>query len=115
MKKLFSFLLISLPIAALAQFPIGNRTITYNDPARSNRAIECVIHYPGVSAGSNVDVATGEFPIIVFGHGFAMQVGAYPNWWEELVPDGYIMVFPTTEGSFFSPVYLSNTGILTET
>jgi len=103
MKKLFSFLLISLPIAALAQFPIGNRTITYNDPARSNRAIECVIHYPGVSAGSNVDVATGEFPIIVFGHGFAMQVGAYPNWWEELVPDGYIMLFPTTEGSFFSP------------
>ena len=104
MKKLLSIFFAFLSLSAFAQYPIGNRTITYNDPARGNRAIECEIYYPGVSAGSNVDVAVGEFPIIIFGHGFAMQVGAYPNWREEFVPDGYIMVFPTTEGgSIFPP------------
>lgn len=103
MKKLLPALFILFTVSAHAQFPIGNRTITYNDPDRSNRAIECEIYYPGVSAGSNVDVESGEFPVIVFGHGFAMQVGAYPNWREEFVPDGYIMVFPTTEGGTIFP------------
>jgi pimeloyl-ACP methyl ester carboxylesterase len=102
MKKLLPIFLAILSVSAFAQYPIGNRTITYEDGSR-NRDIECEIYYPGVSAGSNVDVAVGEFPVIVFGHGFSMQVGAYPNWREEFVPDGYIMVFPTTEGSPFTP------------
>ena len=79
---------------------MGNTTITYNDPARNNRAIECLIYYPGVSAGANVAVATGEFPIIVFGHGFTMQPTAYPNWGDEFVPEGYIIVLPATETGF---------------
>lgn len=94
---ILSALLIAF--SASAQFPIGERTITYNDPARSNRAIECEIYYPGVSAGNNVDVATGSFPVVVLGHGFAMGVNVYNNWWEEFVPEGYIFVLPTTEGS----------------
>lgn len=105
MKQLLVPLTIaSFSLSSLAQnYPVGHRTITYNDPARSNRAIECEIYYPGVSAGDNVATENGAFPIIVFGHGFAMQTGAYPNFWNEFVPDGYIMVFPTTEGSFLSP------------
>lgn len=102
--KRFLFLLVCIfPLCAFSQFNVGHRTITYNDPARSNRAIECEIYYPGVSAGDNVDVIAGEFPIIVFGHGFAMQTGAYPNFWNEYVPKGYIMVFPTTEGGTIFP------------
>lgn len=102
MKHLLLALLF-LSTSVQAQFQVGERTITYNDPVRSNRAIECEVYYPAASAGSNVAIAIGEFPIIVFGHGFAMQVGAYPNFWNEYVPQGYIMVFPTTEGSFLSP------------
>ncbi len=103
MKKLVTVVLWIIAIGAYAQYPIGNTDITFNDPDRNNRAIACEIYYPGTSSGANVDVATGTFPIIVFGHGFSMQVGAYPNWREEFVPDGYIMVFPTTEGSPFTP------------
>lgn len=103
MKSLCALFFLALSLTAFAQYEVGERTITYNDPARSNRAIECEIYYPAASAGSNVAVATGEFPVIVFGHGFAMQVGAYPNFRSEYVPQGYIMVFPTTEGSFLSP------------
>lgn len=88
-----------IAFSASAQYPIGERNITYNDPARNNRAIECEIYYPGVSAGNNVDVATGNFPVVVLGHGFAMGVNVYNNWWEEFVPEGYIFVLPTTEES----------------
>ena len=88
-----------LAYSASAQYPIGERTINYNDPDRNNRSIECEIYYPGVSAGNNVDVAAGSFPVVVLGHGFAMGVNVYNNWWEEFVPEGYIFVLPTTEGS----------------
>ena len=104
MKKLLTVLLILIGSNAFSQFAIGHRTITYNDPARSNRAIACEIYYPGVSAGDNVAVVAGEFPIIVFGHGFTMQPGAYPNWNNEFVPEGYIIVLPSTETGF-SPVH----------
>ncbi len=100
MKKLLPLIFVLFCFSAFAQFPIGNRTITYNDPARSNRAIECEIYYPSVSSGSNVDAAAGEFPVIIFGHGFTMQPTAYPNWKDEFVPEGYIMVFPATETGF---------------
>ena len=100
MKKLLVAFFAFTTSFAFAQFPVGNTTITYNDPARNNRAIECRIYYPGVSAGTNVAVATGEFPIIVFGHGFTMQPTAYPNWSDEFVPEGYIIVLPATETSF---------------
>ena len=101
--KSILFALILISSGAFAQFQVGERTITYNDPTRNNRAIECEIYYPAATAGSNVTIASGEFPVIVFGHGFAMQVGAYPNFWNEYVPQGYIMVFPTTEGGTILP------------
>lgn len=104
MKTILSISVIFLlPIVCAAQFGIGTRTITYNDPSRNNRAIECDVHYPAASTGNNVAIASGEFPIIIFGHGFAMQVGAYPNFWNEYVPQGYIMVFPKTEGGTIFP------------
>lgn len=46
-----------------------------------------------------MDVANGNFPIVVLGHGFAMGTNVYNNWWEEFVPVGYIFVLPTTESS----------------
>ncbi len=110
MKKL---LLIFIPIAigtaflilnpiaigsAFAQYPIGNVYFTFNDPARS-RDVTCWVRYPAVSAGTNVDPASGSFPVIVFGHGFVMDQNAYSNIWNVLVPKGYIVVLPTTEGT----------------
>ena len=73
------------------------RTITFQDPARSNRNIETEIYYPATTPGNNVSVASGQFPIIVYGHGFVMGVSAYENIWLALVPLGYIVALPTTE------------------
>ncbi|MES2798982.1 MAG: T9SS type A sorting domain-containing protein [Bacteroidota bacterium] len=103
MKKLiisFSAALISM--YASAQFQVGHMTKTFIDPAHGNRPIDTEIYYPAVSTGNNTTAAAGEYPVIVFGHGFVMAWDAYTNLWEEFVPRGYIMVFPRTEGNAFS-------------
>lgn len=101
----FSFIILGIS----AQLPIGETTITFNDPSRTGgfgnsgnpgRQIQCEIYYPAVTAGQDEEVAAGTFPVIVFGHGFVMAWDAYQNVWEHLVPEGYIMVFPRTEGDF---------------
>lgn len=108
MKHLLILLAASLTFQASAQFQIGHTTITFNDPARTGgfgsgggagRQIQTEIYYPATVAGNNVTAATGEFPVIVFGHGFAMSWDAYQNIWEHYAPLGYILAFPRTEGS----------------
>lgn len=85
-------------------YSVGHTTITYTDPARSGRSIATEIYYPTTTAGTSVPVSAGAFPVIVFGHGFVMTWDAYQNFWDDLVPQGYIIAFPKTEGTF-SPVH----------
>ena len=89
---------------------IGHSTLTFNDPNRTGgfgsgggpgRQIQTEIYYPATTAGENVAVADGQWPVIVFGHGFAMNWDAYSNIWSALVPYGYIMAFPRTESGLF--------------
>ncbi|MCB9195901.1 MAG: T9SS type A sorting domain-containing protein [Flavobacteriales bacterium] len=86
----------------LGQYNIGHYQVTFQDPDRSNRNIQTEIYYPATTAGESTPAANGQFPVIVFGHGFVMAWDAYQNLWEEFVPRGYIMVFPRTEGNAFS-------------
>jgi dienelactone hydrolase len=103
-KYILSFFSFLLVCTVSAQFAVGHTQITYNDPARSNRAIQTEIYYPAAAAGNDVPVIGGAYPVIVFGHGFVMVWSAYQNIWESLVPQGYIVAFPRTEGSI-SPVH----------
>lgn len=110
MKKIYFLILVFSSLSAIyaQNFAIGNTTITFNDPSRSGgfgsgggpgRQIQTEIYYPADLAGSNVNLANGNFPVLVFGHGFAMAWDAYANIWQALVPLGYIIAFPRTEGS----------------
>ncbi|MFU8842827.1 MAG: alpha/beta hydrolase family protein [Bacteroidales bacterium] len=100
-------LTITLSLSTFSQpFSIGQISATYTDPDRNNRSVPTQIFYPAVTSGSNVPVSEGEFPVIVFGHGFVMVYSAYQFLWEALVPLGYIVALPTTEGSF-SPNHLA--------
>lgn len=86
-----------------AQYNVGHTTITFQDPSRGNRNIQTEIYYPSSgAAGNNVPIANDTFPVIVFGHGFVMAWSAYQNIWDALVPKGYIMAFPRTEGNAFN-------------
>lgn len=98
--RILATLILALPLTALAQpFAIGSRSVTFFDASR-NRNIATDVYYPGVSAGSNVAVADGSFPVLVMGHGFVMGTDAYANLWNHFVPRGYILALPTTEGGF---------------
>ncbi len=98
MKKTLLFLCHICIITSFAQnFQIGHKQQTFTDASRSNREITAEIYYPATTAGDNVAIAAGAFPVLVFGHGFVMTWSAYAPVWNSIVPNGYIMVFPTTE------------------
>ncbi len=101
MKKIFvtGFLLITIALSYAQPFQVGHTTINFTDPARNNRVIQTEIYYPANAAGTDVAIANGKFPVLVFGHGFVMIWSAYQNLWDNFVPRGYIMAFPRTEGN----------------
>ena len=89
-------------------FQIGHTTINFTDASRSNRTIAAEIYYPSDTVGDNVAITSTTsiaFPVLCFGHGFVMTWDAYQNFWSFLVPNGYIMVFPKSEGSL-SPSHI---------
>jgi pimeloyl-ACP methyl ester carboxylesterase len=67
------------------------------DTSRNNRQIPVEVYYPSLSAGEEVPVAPGQFPVLSFGHGFVMGVDAYTNFSDFLVPEGYILALANTE------------------
>ena len=109
MKSIFVIAATLIQLYCFSQYQIGHSTITFNDPSRSGgfgsgggpgRQIQTEIYYPSYTAGENTAVATfPNFPVIVFGHGFAMGWDAYANIWQHLAPQGYILAFVRTEGS----------------
>jgi len=89
-------------------YAIGHTTITLIDASRGNRSISTEIYYPADTDGVNVPMTAlnnEKFPVLTFGHGFLMTWDAYQNIWETVVPKGFIMAFPKTEGSL-SPSHL---------
>jgi len=102
---LASVLLPVVGILFTAQaFQIGHMSTTYLDPARNNRQVPVELYYPATVAGEDVPVApppAGGFPPISFGHGFLMPYSDYAYIWESLVPAGYILALPRTEGGLF--------------
>ena len=99
--RIFS-VIICFTTLIFAQYQIGHYSTIFQDPDRSNRNIETKIYYPVTIIDDSTVTAIGQFPVIVFGHGFLISWDTYQNVWEEFVPEGYIMVFPTTEGDLFS-------------
>lgn len=81
-------------------YQIGTSSDVLIDSSRGNRQISVSLYYPASTTGNDVPLATGTHPLLVFGHGFVMGVNSYSNFWSELVPYGYIMVLPESEGSF---------------
>ena len=95
--------LIMLKIACISligqSYEIGQTSIIFSDPTR-NRDISTEIFYPSDIAGTDVAISDGQHPILIFGHGFMMTFESYDNFWNELVPQGYIIIFPRSEEGF---------------
>ncbi len=94
--------LVLISASCFAQYQIGHKSFSFLDPDRSNRDVWGEVYYPADVAGDDVAMSAGQYPLIVFGHGFATRWDEYSIWWEELVADGYILAFPRTEGNVLS-------------
>ncbi len=68
--SVFILLFLFSGTGAAQNYPIGHRTITYNDPERNNRPVPPELYYPALTAGNKLPPATGIFPVIVFGYGY---------------------------------------------
>lgn len=100
MRHPFLIFLILFANATVAQnYQIGTAALTLTDTER-DRQIEVAVYYPATSSGANAPVATSitGFPVVSFGHGFVIATESYSWLWEALVPEGYILIFPKTEG-----------------
>ncbi len=103
---IFTMMIVIAGQVALAQaYDVGNFQHTFTDPDRDDRQILTEIYYPLDLIKDNASIAEGEFPLLVFGHGFVMTWSAYENLWTHFVPNGYVMAFPRTETGF-SPSHL---------
>jgi pimeloyl-ACP methyl ester carboxylesterase len=102
--RLIAVIVVSCCTANLIAQQIGHSTVTFTDASRGNRQIQTEVYYPATTAGNNTPILQGVFPLVVCGHGFVMTWSAYENIWTTLVPEGYIVAFPTTEGGI-SPVH----------
>lgn len=79
---------------------IGHTSISIYDASR-NRTIDAEIFYPALVSGDDVPVFTGQYPVIVFGHGYLIEWSFYEWLWTSLTPGGYIMVFADSETGVF--------------
>ncbi len=83
-------------------YDVSSSSKTFRDASRRNRRVNARIYYPKVTRQNQTNVTQGPFPVIVLGHGFVMGSDAYQNFYDTIVPRGYIVVFVNTEGSFFA-------------
>jgi predicted dienelactone hydrolase len=85
-------------------FNIGHTMLSMTDSERGNRKVPVEVYYPADSFGDNVPVCTAgsmKFPVLCFAHGYLMSWGSYTYISDLLVPEGYIIAFPKTEGELF--------------
>jgi dienelactone hydrolase len=93
-----------------AAFAVGIRTLTFVDQSRtvrfpghapSPRTLVTVIRYPAVGPVSGVDLpgaaparSAGPFPLVIFGHGFAVTPGPYAALLQAWARAGYVVAAP---------------------
>jgi dienelactone hydrolase len=98
------------PQRAQPRFAVGIEQLAFADPTRTvsrpgqprgPRTLTTVIRYPAVGPASRVDArdaapdrAAGPFPLIVFGHGFAVTPATYFRLLRAWAQAGYVVAAP---------------------
>lgn len=98
-----NFLLLFFSVSILSSvaqpYNIGHRSLSLFDAVR-NRTVTAEVYYPAQTNGDDVPFALGSFPVFTLAHGFVIPGNTYQNFADELVPDGFVLVLPTTESGF---------------
>jgi predicted dienelactone hydrolase len=80
-------------------YPIGY--VTNQSISASGRSFAVDIYYPGTAAGSGASVASGQFPVVSFGHGWLQSTGSYSNLMGHLASWGLVVIAPRSQGGLF--------------
>jgi dienelactone hydrolase len=67
----------------------------------NGRSFSADIRYPGAVAGNGAAAATGQFPVVAFGHGWLQATSTYTNYMDHLASWGVIVVAPRTQTGLF--------------
>lgn len=117
MKKILVLVLLSGFLHAQT-YQVGHMSVNFKDASRaggytisggvaisgSGRTVGTEVYYPANTMGENTPIATtGQFPVVVFGHGFAMAWSSYDNIYNRLASLGYMVMLPRTEGGTLFP------------
>jgi dienelactone hydrolase len=91
---------LAVGIRAL-KFIDSSRTVRYPGQKPQPRTLVTVIRYPALGAASRVDVrgarparTDGPFPLVIFGHGFAVTPGPYDQLLQAWARAGYVVAAP---------------------
>jgi dienelactone hydrolase len=78
-----------------------------NDPAASDRTLPVTLRYPAAgAAGAETDgapAASGQFPLVVFAHGYNISAAAYDGFTRDLAAHGFVVAAPDFPLSSTSP------------
>lgn len=89
-----------MPTDQPGTFTVAEIEVTFTDPGLANSPITAKIFYPATSAGTGTPVASGQFPVVAFGHGFNLNYLDYLNLNEHLASWGYLVITPDVQNGF---------------
>jgi fermentation-respiration switch protein FrsA (DUF1100 family) len=105
-----------VPAAAAGQYRVGQRQLTFDEPAHTGvagqylgeRALVTEIDYPAAPGSSGSRIAPGRFPLVMFAPGFMQCPGPYEHLLQAWASAGYVVAsvdFPRTSCLVGSAAY----------
>lgn len=85
-------------------YTVSHFSVKFKDSERGNRRIPADIFYPvrtKVSVTDSSSFRNEKFPVICFGHGYLISGKWYKYLIEMLVPEGFILIVPSSESGMF--------------
>jgi len=102
---LFYITAITLTNCLAGQNPaIEKYSLILRDKDRNNRKVPVDIYFPADTASTASSVLSGtnqSYPLICFGHGYLISGRWYEDIRNIVVPEGFIMIFPSSETGLF--------------
>lgn len=86
--------------AAPGAFAVGEQDVTFTNNQLASPNVDVRIWYPATTAGTNAPVASGQFAILAFGHGFNLNYLDYDQICSHLASWGYIVLSPDVQNGF---------------
>lgn len=83
------------------KYNIGHDSLKFKDLKRNDTIVTAELFYPSKTKDEQISMLEGKFPLIIFANGYQQTYDDYQYIWENLVTNGYIVAFITTQQGLF--------------